>query len=795
MMRTKIVLSLIVCCLGLSTLQAQDNEIRFKVYGQIIDARTQKGIKKIPITVMPFDKTLEANTQGKFLFNMPVGSYTFIIDFYPFDKQEVKLHLQSDTTLLIKLQSPFTSQYIEEIEVVSTKPAVDEAASMERLDAHTFRNLPAIIGERDIIKAFALTAGVTSSSEGAADMQVRGGTHGQNLYLLDGIPLFSTEHFFGMVSAYNPTIIRSAKLYKSAFPVEYGGKISSVLNVLTEDANLNKFKGEAEIGILTSKLALNVPLLKDKLALTVAGRISNYSLINLISPFLPSNAETRLSVHFGDVNANLLWKISEKDKLKMTFFSNTDGIEANSLYNTSKEKSWLGNFQQNMGLNWYRAISAKSANHLMAYADRFGYDFGQSTTYTNNNSKEIAQIMTGINSMGVVEKFNHTVSDKWKLNAGASVKLYEFSPFQINLNDSDVMRIKPSVQSRLIEGVAFAGGDYQLSKNQNINAGVRLSMVGNSDKTYLNIEPRFSYHGIFKNNYSISASVGRMTQPIHRAANPGLGIPFQLFFPSSDYLQPESSWNYSVGGAKDVAWNKHKFSVRTDVWYKSMKNITEFKDGYDAIYTTIIIPQTAALDPKNYITQGNGYAYGMDVSVDYNYKSLKLTADYTLMKAMNQFDDLNNGRPFAASTDIRNSLSLTSEIKLSDSWSFSATWQYLTGKPITVPTSIFFNPNSDSYTYGFYYYGPGYYARVIEERNNYRTKSFHKLDVSFTHTYKAFKKYDGTISLGLYNAYNQANPFMYYIDVEKKADNSYQPTFNYMSVFPVLPSFNWSVKF
>ena len=794
-MNTKIVTYLIVCCVGLMTLSAQENESRFKVSGQIIDARTNKAIKKIPITVMPFNKVVEANASGKFLFNMPIGTYSFVIDYYPFDKKEVKLNLQSDTTLLIKLQSPFTSQYIEEIEVISSKPATEAPASIEQLDAHTFRNLPAIIGERDILKAFALTAGVTSSGEGAADMQVRGGTHGQNLYLLDGIPLFSTDHFFGLVSAYNPTIIRSAKLYKSDFPVEYGGKISSVLNVLSEDANLTKFKGEAEIGMLTSKLALSIPLVKDKLALSVAGRISNYSLANLVSPFLPESAETRYSVHFGDINANLLWKISEKDKLKLTFFSNTDGIIVNSSYNTERDKVWIKNFQQNIGLNWYRTISDKAENHLMAYADRYGYDFGMATSYKNSDIKDIMQILTGVNSAGLEDKFNYKLSDKWKLNAGASLKTYGFSPFQINVNDSNIAAIKTSVETRMTEGIAFAGTDYQFSKNQNLTAGLRFSAVGNTDKMHFNVEPRLGYHGIFKNNYSVSASVGKMTQPIHRVANSGLGFPFQMFFPSSSYLLPESSWNFSVGAAKDFTFSKSKFSIKTDVWYKSMKNIIEFKDGNDAVYTTLVIPQETALNPKNYITQGNGNAYGIDFSAEYNLKKLRLTADYTLMKAVNQFDELNYGRPFAASTDIRNSLSLTSEIKLSDTWSFSATWQYMSGKPITVPTSIFLNPNATGYNGGFYYYSNSDFVQVITERNNYRTKAFHKLDVSFTHTYKAFKKYNGTISLGLYNAYNQANPFLYYIGTEKNSDNSYKPTLNYLSLFPILPSFNWSIKF
>jgi outer membrane receptor for ferrienterochelin and colicin len=777
-----------------ANLHAQETELRFKVHGKIIDARTKKPLKKIPIKVLPFNRALNADNKGAFLFNMPKGNYSLLIDYYPFDKQEVKLDVKSDTTLVIELHSPFTSQYIDEVEVVTSKPATETPASIEQIDKHTLKVMPAMIGERDILKAFALTSGVTSSSEGAADMQVRGGMHGQNLYMLDGIPLYSTEHFFGMVSVYNPTIIKSAKLYKSDFPAEYGGKISSIINVQTEDADLKKFKGEAEIGMLTTKLALNIPLVKDKLALSVAGRLSNYSIVDIISPLLPESTGTHFGVHFGDINANLFWKLSEKDRLKLTFMSNTDGIEVQNTYNNSINKFWDKNKQQNLGLNWYKTISVKAENHLLAYTDVYGYDYGNSTEDISTNLKQIMQILTGINSMGLVDKFNYSISDKLNLNAGASLKSFGFSPYQINVNDSNINNVKATDQVRLTEGVVFAESQYLVAKQQTLTAGLRLSTIGNTTKIYTNLEPRIAYHGIFTNDYSISASIGRMTQPIHRVANSGLGFPFEMFFPASAILQPESSWNFSLGGAKDFSWNKRKLSVKVDAWFKTMENIVEFQDGYDATATALYAMQSNIIqDPKQYLTQGTGKAYGIDFSANYNLKNLRLTADYTLMKAECQFDQLNNGRPFAAPTDIRNSLSLTSELKLSESWSFTATWQYNSGKPITVPTAIFINPTANPQQS---YYNGSDFQQVVTERNNYRTKPFHKLDVSFNHNYKTRRKHlEGSVSVGVYNLYNRANAFIYYIDGVENVDKTYTPVLKSMSMFPILPSFSWSVKF
>ena len=788
---------LLFCFISIAHLSAQDAETRFHVRAKIIDARTKKGIKKIPITVMPFNRVLDADNKGGFLFNMPKGKFSFVVDYFPFIKQEVKLDLQSDTTLLIELHTTPGVNYLEEVEVVSSRPATETPASLEQIDSRQLKSLPAMIGERDILKAFSLTAGVTSSSEGAADMQVRGGLHGQNLYLLDGIPLYSTEHFFGMVSVYNPTIIKSATLYKSGFPAEYGGKISSVINVQTEDADLKKFKGEAEIGMLTSKLALNIPLVKDKLALSLAGRLSNYSIVDIISPLLPEQIGTRFGVHFGDINANLFWKISEKDKLKLTFLSNTDGFDVKSTMSGYIDKTWFNNQQQNMGLNWYKTISGKTENHLLAYGDIYGYDFGISQQQLNPTSIFIGQALTGINSMGLVDKINYKMSDKLSLNAGTSFKSYGFSPIYYNVNDSNINRVKVTNQIRLNEGVVFAEGEYQLAKQQTLTAGLRLSTIGNQDKTFTNLEPRIAYHGIFANDYSISASAGRMTQPVHRVANSGLGFSFEMFYPSGSLLRPESSWNFSVGGAKDFSWKNQKLSVKVDAWYKTLENIVEFQDGYDAFYTVLVVPQVDIIsNTKKYLAQGNGKAYGIDFSTSYDIKNLRLTADYTLMKAEDQFAQLNFGRPFAAPTDIRNSISLTSELKLSESWSVSATWQYHSGKPITVPTYIFSNPTLNYKPSQVYDYDGSDYQRVVTERNNYRTKPFHKLDVSFNHNYKTRKKHlDARISLGIYNVYNRANPYLYYIDGVPNADNTYTPVLKSMSMFPILPSFSWSVKF
>jgi len=791
--QSKFLIVLGLLFLGVVTIAAQSVEMRFKVHGQLIDARTKKGIKKIPFTVVDYKRNVEADAKGAFLYNMPAGSHTFLIDYYPFDKKEVTFNLQSDTTLVIELQSPFASRYIEEVEVFAKRLASEQSSSLKLLDSHALKTLPAMIGERDVLKALAMTAGVTSSSEGAADMQVRGGLHGQNLYLLDGIPLYSTQHFFGMISAYNPIIIRSARLYKADFPAEFGGKVSSVVNVLTEDANLKKFSGAAEISLLSSKALLNIPLVKDKLALSVSGRLSNYSLINMVSLFSKGIDDTKIALHFADVNANLLWKLSNKDKLKLTLFRNSDGIDGSQSDVYSNTAIWIDNKQQNGGLNWYHSFSESSDNHLLAYADNYSFDYGTAIRGIKTTYNQAKQILTGIKSYGLDDKLRTRISDKLNLTSGGSFKYYSFSPVQVNQTDSSTTRIRTSTQMKQTEAVLFAETNYQFTEKQHLTTGLRLNIMGNDQKLYKSIEPRVGYQGLFANDFSVSVSIGRMSQAVHRVANPGLGVPFEIFLPSTASLRPETSWNYSLGAAKDYSWGKSKFSVKADAWYKSMKDIVEFKEGYDVL-TSMLYKIGVTEGADNIVTQGNGKAYGIDFSTEYSQKNWSLTADYTLMQARNKFEELNYGQSFAASTDIRHSLTITSEVKLSATWLFSASWQYRSGKPITMPTYVFAYPTPNAATGELDTSNPS--LQVVETaRNNYRTKPFHKLDVSFTHNYIAFKKYNASISLGVYNVYNQYNPYLYYITTQKNASGNNIPILNSMAIFSIIPSFNWSVKF
>lgn len=772
-------------------ISCQSFEIRHKVVGQVFEVKSGKPLKRVPITVLPYNREVKTDSKGGFIFDMPEGSFSLLIDYHPFERMSVDIQLRSDTVIQLYLKTLDDQIYIEEVDVIAMQSALDLPENIRSISRSKLLQMPAVAGEKDIIKYLALSAGVTSSSEGAADLQVRAGLPGQNMYLQDGVPLYASSHFFGMISVYNPLTVQSAQLFKSGFPVEYGGRLSSVVNIKTRQPSLSTSSFETEISLLASKMSLSFPVIKDKLAFTASGRIANYGLIN-INSFYGDNDDNKLFMSFSDVNAGLLWKPGDNDKLRLNWFRNIDITTIIQTDFSSDTEIWMKNRQNNLSLIWDRNTDIYE-NEFLLYRDVSGFDFGMTLSGKSTNFNLTDQIMSGIKVIGFKEKLKMGLGDKIQLVSGINLDKISFTPMQFHYIDS-VLKLKNLVPaSVLYEGAAFSSIEYKPNANRTISLGLRAGAIYNDHLIPL-IEPRIKYTETFKSGLSIQASIDRMSQSVHRIANSGLGYPFEIYLPSVDGIEPSTSWMYSLGAAKDLAINNTKIALKAEVWLKNMKNIVEFKDGYDAL-TSIVDKFGISSNLKNVVTQGNGTGYGMDESAEMRYKKLSLFWDYTLMRSTNQFEELNNGIAFSAPTDIRHSVSLTGSYKLNENWSVSANWQFRTGKPITLPEIIYSKPGYNIET-GELNDSQQTYEMITMRRSNFRTRSFHKLDLEMNYKYKAFKKYDGNISFGIYNVYNQHNPFIYLMgqDENSTPDNP-KYVVKSMSVFPIMPTFNWSLRF
>jgi len=651
-----------------------------------------------------------------------------------------------------------------------------------------------MIGERDILRALGLSAGISSSSEGAADIQVRGSQHGHNLFLLDNIPVYSTQHMFGMVSVFNPSIIQSATIYKAGFPARFGGRIGSVVNVHTREPDVHAKSGEAEIGLLSSKLTFNIPVIRKKAGLSFSGRISNYSLISLLSLFDDIN-NGKIGMHFADINSSLRYMIDNKHSVKISCFLNSDGYTNNESESGRMSEFTQENKQQNLSVNLISNWSDKLLNKLQLYFDLYEFGYFKHFRYINNAENQLLKIQSHIGSVGFEDNLTIIFSNKLLAETGLSFRSYSFSPYNLSINDS-LINTSINQDSRFVEGSTYFQANY---KNQNlaVEAGVRLTSYGNKDKMFGSLEPRLVVHQKFNEKFSVSATLSKMTQHIHRVANPGLGITLEQFYPSDIMLLPQTSWIYSLGSALDLPIHHHSISVKADVWYKNMTNLVEFRDGFDAI-TMIHVSNYITNNKADYLTQGIGWATGIDISANLRISNLRLTTNYTLMQARSKFNELNNGRWFASSTDIRHALSAVAEVKLNNKWSVTATWQFRSGRPFTLPTAVYPLTELDFGTSTIYFPEKsvnGMHFSIIEtERNNARMKPFHRADIAFNHQYLIKNKYIANISIGVFNLYNRANPSYYFISHEKK-DERYYPVLKSFSMFPILPSFSWGVRF
>ena len=778
--------------------QAQTKQERNRITGKVTDSITGEEIKRVSFKVLPYNRDVKTDQNGKFILNIPKGSsITLVFDYFPFDQKEVYIETQNDTVISISLTSTTGSKYLEEVEVIASKPVNDKLASVERLDKQLFLTLPALMGERDVVKTLALTSGVSSSGEGSADMQVRGGTHGQNLYLMNDVPLYFTQHALGLTSAYNPAIIGSGDFYKAAFPAKYGGKVSSILAINTIAPSLTKWSGEFEMGLISSKGMINIPLKKDKIGLFLSGRVSNFTPLLGAFNILASKDNTKIGIYFSDWNAGLKYRISESDELNVDFFRVSDSWDMSQKDFDDLTSVKKQNSQINLSLNWKRKLSENSENKFTFYADHFfhGQTNGVETAIIDQTKRYTSYgFNSAISTVKVSDIFSLQLNEKVHLSLGGSYQDNIIHPLQFNSAEELNQKSNSISLIHLHEGSLFSEAIISLTEKQRLNLGLRATAVG-SKEVFSSLEPRASYLLQLPQNYSLSASISRMTQPIHRVANSGLGIPTEIFVPSFQLMPPEKSWVASFGVGKEMFNTNNRITMKADAWYKELAEIIEFKDGMDAL-TMLTKGHNVYSKNQQVLTTGNGKAFGLDFSVFFHQKKMTVIADYTLMKAVNQFDELNEGKTFAAPTDIRNSLSLTWSYKFKHNILFSANWLFNSGRPITVPTRILPNANFNlsENNIDFEHFNTPFIFQYTE-RNNYRTKAFHKLDVSITKNFLIKKKHQSSFSLGLYNAYNQSNPFLYSLAVKSDGKGNYRPVLNSVSVFPVLPSFNWRVKF
>jgi hypothetical protein len=641
--------------------------------------------------------------------------------------------------------------------------------SVINIPMRQIKTLPAIAGERDILKVVQLLPGVQSGQEGTTGFYVRGGNTDQNLIQLDEATVYNPNHLFGLFSTFNTNAINSVTLIKGGYPAQYGGRLSSILDITMKEGNKKKFSGEGGIGFISSNLTLQGPLTKNKSSFIISARRTFLDL--LAKAVVPKN-KNNTSYYFYDVNAKVNFELSNKDKLYLSFFKGLD----NAKYAGASSLNYGINFGNTTGtLRWNHLFNKKLfANTSFIYND---YHLSLTTT----QDQYYAQLYTGIKDVNLKTDFSYYASTGQSIKAGIN---YSYStlfpstssakiPRNGNLNKPNLDSIQRKYSSLLS---FYVNDDITLSEKLSASIGLRVPVFIKSDVQYIRYEPRATVKYQLNDATSIKAAYTIMNQFQHLVPSSTASLPTDIWISSSNIVKPQTSRQIALGLFRNFKDNSFEASI--EGYYKTMDNQVLFKEGAQTV-------QSADIDNK--LTFGKGNSYGAELFIKKNLGRLSGWLSYTLSYTNQQFDSLNYGKKFPFTYDKRHNFSIAGTYDLNTHWIFSAAFVFTSGGAFTLPVGRVTVYGDGSLYDGTYY--------DYTERNNYRYRSYHRLDVSaiYHRPAKIFgKKYASELVISIYNVYSRRNPYFIYLT---KDPLTRQVSAREVSLLPVLPSISYNFKF
>lgn len=730
----------------------------------------------------PLQKTgTVSNNYGFYSITLPENEYKVVFSFVGYTHEQVQIHLNRHITLDI-----FLNPSIELDEVVimgDLVPSVTETPQMGVIEipVRQIKHLPAFLGEKDVLKVIQLMPGVQKGTEGTSGFYVRGGGADQNLIILDDATVYNASHLFGFFSLFNGDAIKSIQLTKGGFPARYGGRLSSVLEMNMKDGNKEQFGGEAGIGLISSRLVLEGPIVKEKSSFIVSGRRTYLDL--LVMPYMPK--DERGGYFFYDLNAKMNYSLDEKNRFFVSAYTGRDKFYYRYKDNYSSEEA---------GIFWENATATMRWNHL--FNNRLFAN--TSLIYSNyrlkiyieekyQEEKYELSYTSGIRDVALKYDLLFSPHPGHTLRGGLLTTFHRFTPSALVLKDDYIQEYKTEITAiNVLESGLYVEDDLRIGERVRANAGVRLSHFMDGKKHYLKPEPRLSVSYLLPDNQAVKASYAEMNQYVHLLSNTGLGLPTDLWVPSTGNVPPQTSRQVSLGAARELKAQNLEFSL--EGYYKKSDNVLTYREG--ASFLLIDDPaEGKRVEWEQNVTSGQAWAYGMEILVQRKTGKLTGWVGYTLSWVQWQFEEINFGKKFYPRYDRRHDISVVAVYELSGNVVFSGIWVYGTGNAITLPIGEYIPEPHDPQGFSQYYYGYGY-VNDYGEKNSFRMAPYHRLDFS-AQFIKKKEKSRRTWEVSVYNLYNRKNPFFYFIGYDD-ADNR---VLKQISLFPLIPSVTYSVQF
>lgn len=762
---------------------------KYTISGYIKDTLSGETLIGANLGIKSAGKSIVSNGYGFFSITLPKGNYQLVASFIGYQSKEINIDLNENKVFNMLLLP--NSAVINKVTVVARRRDNNvKTAQMGKFEMNvsTAKALPAFFGEVDILKTLQLLPGVRNAGEGNAGFYVRGGGPDQNLILLDDAVVYNTGHLFGFFSVFNADAIKNVTLIKGGMPAQYGGRLSSVVDVAMKEGNRNKTQVDAGIGLIASRFSVQGPMFKNKASYIISARRTYIDA--LAKPLIKKTSDFYGSgYYFYDLNAKFNYEFSEKDHIYLSGYFGRDKFTFNNAARSFKTLIDWGN--STATLRWNHVFNKKLfSNTILVYNDyKFSLDGAQ------NNFK--INLSSGIKDLNVKTDFDFYPTPEHKLKFGVQYTFHTFLPNILSGNQDSVV-FTPSNASKKYanEYAAYLQDDWEINSKLKLNVGLRFSLFqqvgkyiayqkdangnktdstiynsGQLVKSYGGIEPRATFRYAFNETSSIKAGVTRNLQYIHLVTNAGSILPTDLWVPSTLRVQPQISWQYAAGYFKN--FKEGMFETSVEAYYKTMQNQIEYREGY-----------TPSLkDPEEDFVFGKGWSYGTELFINKVKGQFTGWIGYTLSWTWRQFKDLNNGLQFPSRYDRRQDISIVGNYELNKKWRFSTVFVYGTGSAISVPER--------------FYFINGTLSQQFSSINSYRMNSYHRLDIAATYTpkHKKQRKYTDNWVFSIYNLYSRLNPYFIYFDQEgSAAQGNLKVSAKQVSLFPILPSITWNVK-
>ncbi|MDB4926376.1 TonB-dependent receptor [Mucilaginibacter sp.] len=751
----------------------------YTISGTVKDAGTGETLIGATVKLQELQQNgAVTNSYGFFSLTAPAGDFTLVISYIGYETISQPIRLNKNSLVNILLISGNT---LKEVAINGNSRKNENITNPEmgvtRLDLKQLNNVPVIFGEKDVLKTIQLLPGVKSTGDGNTGFYVRGGGSDQNLILLDEAVVYNASHLFGFFSTFNSDAIKDVSLYKGGMPAQYGGRLSSVLDIKMLDGNDKQYTIQGGIGLIASRLKVEGPIVKNKGSFMISARRTYADLFLKLSP---DSTTRNASLYFYDINAKVNYHLDDRNTIYLSGYFGKDVLGLKNNFETN----W-GNQTATLRLN-HIFNSKLFLNTSFIYSD---YNFVVQSFSTNNDFK----VTSKIRDFNLKEDFEYFFSYKNTLHFGINVTHHLISPGDISTSQTSGINSQ-AIQSRNgIESSAYVSDEWHPTDKLNILYGLRLSsfsligpgkittyapdntIISSADyasgkvvKSYLNPEPRISVSYTLNELNAIKASFNRNTQNIHLISNSTASSPTDLYVMSSNNIKPGIADQASIGFFKNSANSQYEFS--TEVYYKWLQNQIDYKNGAQLI---------ANQDVESQLVYGRGRAYGLEIFLKKKYGKFNGWIGYTLSKTENRFDAINNGNYFAARQDRIHDVSVVGIYKITNRWTLSGTFVYGTGNAVTYPHG--------KYTIG------GLTTYYYPDRNSDRMPPYSRLDLGATFEGKQHKKFHSSWTFGLYNAYNRKNP--YTITFQNKENDPTRTEAVETSLFGRIPSVTYNFTY